>query len=492
MALNPFLFDLDDQPVLEFTVLRRDGTVYDLTGASVDLLVEGVGEFPCSVTTPTEGLCERTVDVGDFPVAGRYRSQLRISGGGSTFHTDIFVVQVSESIDSTATGALPVSLFPDSGGVLFGVGGGLAGQDVSNFFWDDTNNILRLFGGTSGTGAAKVIVLGPGTTPSTSPANSIQLWGGLVGGANTLGLILRDEKGGVFRLGSTNTTDSHIAITNSVGTVILIRTGSGEGVFQFADPFRFRRASDSDLTLSIEPAAGNMGLGTTSFGTSAARVFSHVIGTAPTTSPADVSQEYVVDIAGGGTAGKHWRDETGHVHRMGRVIDTAIGDSTGKASVGGTIGANFTTQGTPGNTTETVLHTITFPASAFAADGQAASFWFIGKVAANGNTKTVRLKVDGTGGVTIVDTGGITTNDADWCIKGSIMRTASGAAIAEATLWVGPAGAATGTPSVHRVNHVALTPTFSNAITLDLTGQNGSASANDITAIASNATWEPV
>lgn len=57
---------------------------------------------------------------------------------------------------------------------------------------------------------------------------------------------------------------------------------------------------------------GNLGIGATSFGTSAAKVLGIGLGTAPSTSPADMAQMWVADQ--GGVAGKasvHMRDEAG-------------------------------------------------------------------------------------------------------------------------------------------------------------------------------------
>lgn len=74
--------------------------------------------------------------------------------------------------------------------------------------------------------------------------------------------------------------------------------------------------------------AGNFGLMTSTFGTSAVGVFAQGIGTAPTTSPADVVQEWVADCAGAGTACKNWRDEGGNVFSIGnnQILVPSAGD----------------------------------------------------------------------------------------------------------------------------------------------------------------------
>jgi len=57
---------------------------------------------------------------------------------------------------------------------------------------------------------------------------------------------------------------------------------------------------------------GNVGIGTTTFGTSAVKVLAMGSGTAPTTSPADAAQVWVADEGGAaGIASLHMRDEVG-------------------------------------------------------------------------------------------------------------------------------------------------------------------------------------
>lgn len=53
-----------------------------------------------------------------------------------------------------------------------------------------------------GTGAAGVAAFGAATAPSTSPADQVQLWGADIAGAGTFGLNIRDELGGVYKIGA--------------------------------------------------------------------------------------------------------------------------------------------------------------------------------------------------------------------------------------------------------------------------------------------------
>jgi hypothetical protein len=85
---------------------------------------------------------------------------------------------------------------------------------------------------TFGTNAAKVLALGVGTAPTTSPANAIQMWAEDVGAvADKAGLHIRSEGGGVvaFRspAGTLNTyTYQDDAIADD-GTVVLPDATSG-------------------------------------------------------------------------------------------------------------------------------------------------------------------------------------------------------------------------------------------------------------------------
>lgn len=68
--------------------------------------------------------------------------------------------------------------------------------------------------------------------------------------------------------------------------------------------------------------AGNFGLGTTIFGTSGYKVLAQGIGTAPTSSPGNIYQQWCADLNGAGTAGQVIRDETGAITRIGTGVAT--------------------------------------------------------------------------------------------------------------------------------------------------------------------------
>jgi len=69
--------------------------------------------------------------------------------------------------------------------------------------------------------------------------------------------------------------------------------------------------ADNEIVLTSEKIelSGNVGIGATAFGTSAANTLGMAVGTAPTTSPADTVQIWSEDLSGAGTAGLKIRNE---------------------------------------------------------------------------------------------------------------------------------------------------------------------------------------
>lgn len=79
---------------------------------------------------------------------------------------------------------------------------------------------------------------------------------------------------------------------------------SGAGANDMPGALTFSTTPDGSATPSERmriTSGGNLGLGTTTFGTSAATVFAIATGTAPTTGPADTIQIYSTDLSAGNT-----------------------------------------------------------------------------------------------------------------------------------------------------------------------------------------------
>jgi len=119
--------------------------------------------------------------------------------------------------------------------------------------------------------------------------------------------------------------------SNSPGNTVHI--GGGESEYTAASAISFYTAADNTVaggTLRATfDADGNFGLGTSSFGSSAEKVFAIGNGTAPTTSPANATQAWSEDMLGiAGSASLHVRSERGALWRIGSF------DVNGAAIVG--------------------------------------------------------------------------------------------------------------------------------------------------------------
>lgn len=92
-------FHKDVGVILEFTIKDNAGVVRNLASSTVTLLVDGVTGSPFSTTVSdaANGKVQRTVAASDFK-KGTYRAQLKEVVGANTFYSDIFFIQVAESI----------------------------------------------------------------------------------------------------------------------------------------------------------------------------------------------------------------------------------------------------------------------------------------------------------------------------------------------------------------------------------------------------------
>ena len=135
----------------------------------------------------------------------------------------------------------------------------------------------------------------------------------------------------------------------------------------------------------------------------------------------------------------------------------------------------LTPASTAANTTETDLLSVTLPASTLNYTGQTIRARAHGTTAANTNTKTLRLKFGATTLATLVITPGA-AEAKEWWLEATITRTGAATQVATAQ------GAYDGSNLV--VDATAPAETLSGAIVLKVTGQNGTASATDITGTA--------
>jgi hypothetical protein len=87
---------------------------------------------------------------------------------------------------------------------------------------------LLVQGGTVGTSGVGVLALGPGTAPTTSPVDTVQLWtADFVGVAGSRGLEVRDERGGRYTLATHSDNNTYCRILDPTGALVLDITASG-------------------------------------------------------------------------------------------------------------------------------------------------------------------------------------------------------------------------------------------------------------------------
>lgn len=126
--------------------------------------------------------------------------------------------------------------------------------------------------------------------------------------------------------------------------------------------------------------------------------------------------------------------------------------------------------GTPANTAETTLASVALAANALAANAKGVRIFAWGTVAANSNTKTMRLYF----GSSVVAINNVTTapNNTAWSLHATVLRSGPTAQLAGGH---GFCGAVSQT-----FIHTTPTETLSSDVTIAVTGQNGVTSANDI------------
>lgn len=98
-SLVQFFFDKDSGVILQWTVQNQDTTVVDLTSYTVTLLADGVtgSPFSCTITDAVNGVVQRTTTATDF-ATGVYKAQLKCVNGGTTLHSEYFILNISQAI----------------------------------------------------------------------------------------------------------------------------------------------------------------------------------------------------------------------------------------------------------------------------------------------------------------------------------------------------------------------------------------------------------
>lgn len=155
------------------------------------------------------------------------------------------------------------------------------------------------------------------------------------------------------------------------------------------------------------------------------------------------------------------------VNSSGAMVVTAGGAGAGAGQFPVLLTSNATTTGTGANTTETDLWTYSLPAGTLSTNlwGVRIKAW--GTTGANANNKTFKVYF----GATQIVALSTTANASGWTSLGTVLRTAAATQQAGAQLQIG-----LGTT---QSTSTAPAETLSGAVTIKVTGQNGSAVAND-------------
>jgi hypothetical protein len=178
-----------------------------------------------------------------------------------------------------------------------------------------------------------------------------------------------------------------------------------------------------------------------------------------------------VTIIGGISANKPASgnvDVRGTIDLTNGVVIVPAGASTNRMNYGGNIFAVASDVGTIANTSETDLAVTNIAGFTLTNNLDAVEFWAAGTYGATANNKTIRVKL---GATTLLDTGVRAINGGDWAIDGKIIRT--GASAQRATIrFLAPAFTTN--------EYTTATEILGNNLLLKITGQNGTAAANDI------------
>lgn len=145
----------------------------------------------------------------------------------------------------------------------------------------------------------------------------------------------------------------------------------------------------------------------------------------------------------------------------------AAGGGSGSYTPGGKLTSNATQTGTDANLNEKDLWTYSLPAGTLNTDLQGVRITAWGTMGANANNKTFKVYF----GATQIVALSTTANGSGWFATGVVLRTAAATQQAGASLNIG-----LGTT---QSSATAPAETLSGAVTIKVTGQNGSAVAND-------------
>lgn len=147
-----------------------------------------------------------------------------------------------------------------------------------------------------------------------------------------------------------------------------------------------------------------------------------------------------------------------------------VGTGTATVTPLGLLTTSVTATCTTAVTTEETLWQYTLPANSLATNGRGVRITIFGSFGATANGKTVRMYF---GGSQLYAAASTAINNGPWSYRGEVMRTGATTQVGNGLLHGGQA-----TQFIQTTNAPA--ETLTSAVIIKVTGQNGTAAANDI------------
>lgn len=217
-------------------------TIYGSSAANGDITIEGTSDSTKTssyvILQPNGG----NVSIGTTsPYVGLHCAKRYIFLSNSDFvpaTTGTGIVYGLGAASGNTYGYLQTSINGDTGFGEF-----LLNKDGGNV--KTGNNFSLGTETTFGTSAAKVLAIGEGTAPTTSPADAVQLWSANVAGeAGKNGLHIRGESGSVLAIGASNPT-------SGAGTGITVNSTGHLNRQTYKVTTTYAAYSDTDTTKGV-------------------------------------------------------------------------------------------------------------------------------------------------------------------------------------------------------------------------------------------------
>lgn len=369
---------------------------------------------------------------------------------------------------ATATSVNKVAITPPATGATLTIGdGGSLITSGGHSLTLTTTGVTNVTLPTTGT----LATLAGAETLTNKSIDASQLTGTIA--AARLGTAMEPQFG---RIGINTAADPayYITMNNSGGNCLGNFSSTGQSGFNLAiASWAWRISARTDVTAfavsnvtssridAVLDTSGNWGFGNT------ASLLAKVEARKTTTQFAasyDGSNYLTITVGSTGLA-----TIAGAGSAKGLVLSDGIqaGSGSGRAKVAGVLKTIATTSANT-STGETDLHSVSILANTLAADGDAIRVTMPIRTAANGNSKTVKLKW---GATTLIDSGAASTSGMNCVLRATIMRTGATSQIAWCEILAFSGWTSKG-------EYVTATETLSGAVTLKATGQGGA--TNDI------------